>query len=192
MGRHSSEQRTAFYRSVFAWALPWVVIAAILGVAVWFAVGALSGSEVTPDRRTGDADGNPFAQVSPTPTPSPTPLPSPTPRRDRVAKKKNREKPEDPGLITTGVSLQVLNGTGGITGAADSMAEQLSELGYEIVAVGDGLTVDRTTVYWTGPEDESAARALAIRFGWVAGAAPPNLAETVDVHVVVGPDEPPK
>jgi LytR cell envelope-related transcriptional attenuator len=192
VGRHSSEQRTSFYRSIFAWAVPWVVIAAILGVAVWFAVGALSGSEVTPDRRSGNSAGNPFAQVTPTPTPRPSPSPTPsrTPRADKIAKK-DKEKPEEPGLITEGVSLQVLNGTGGIAGAADSMADQLSTLGYEIVAVGDGLTVDRTTVYWSGPENESAARALAGRFGWIADIAPPNLSEAVDVHVVVGPDERP-
>jgi hypothetical protein len=185
VGRHSSEQRAAFYRSVLGWAVPWFVIAAIVGVAVWFAVGALSGSDVTPSAPpTENPVGASIAESSPSPrptleeTPTEKPRPSPSPTRGTR-------------LVTGGVSVQVLNGTGGIAGAAESMATRLQRRGYSIAAVGDALTVDRTVVYWTGVEDERGARALARRFGWAAGPAPETLSDVIDIHVIVGPDEAP-
>jgi LytR cell envelope-related transcriptional attenuator len=185
MGRHSSEQRASFYRSVLAWGLPWLVIAAIVGVAVWFAVGALSGSEVTPS--TGPQQGG---SQDPSVTPeSPTPSVTETPDDSATKAPKSPSPDGDGDLITADVSVQVLNGTGGVAGAAESMATRLRRRGYEIAAVGDGLTVDRTVVFWSGSEDERAALALARNFGWSAGPAPSNLSDVVDIHVIVGPDE---
>jgi hypothetical protein len=184
MGRHSSEQRAAFYRSVLTWAVPWFVIAAIVGVAVWFAVGALSGSEVSPS--------SPPAQgprESSAAEPSPTPSDAETPDDDKSTPAESPSPDQREDLITADVSVQVLNGTGGTAGAAESMATRLRRRGFEIAAVGDALTVDRTVVFWSGPEDERAARTLARTFGWTAGPAPSNLSDVVDVHVIVGPDE---
>ena len=43
MGQHSSPSEWHFYRSVVMWFLPWVVIAGVIGVAVWIGVDALGG-----------------------------------------------------------------------------------------------------------------------------------------------------
>jgi LytR cell envelope-related transcriptional attenuator len=188
VGRHSSEQKSNFYRSVLLWAVPWLVIAAIVGIAVWFAVGALSGTEVTTNAppAQGSTDDATEAPSTPTPTPEESP-------QTRSAKPSKSPSPKPDGdLITQDISVQVLNGTGGMPGAAESMAARLRQRGFEIAAVGDALTVDRTVVYWSGTEDERAARVLARAFGWAAGPAPQSLSEVVDVHVVVGPDEPPR
>ena len=70
------------------------------------------------------------------------------------------------------------------------MADRLAGLGFVIEAVeGSSKTYPATTVFWSYPEAEDAARALAERFGWVAEAKPANLSETVAIHVVVGEDE---
>src|ERR671915_51827 len=179
MGRHSSEQRAAFYRSVLTWAVPWLVIAGIVGVAVWFAVGALSGTEVTPS--SPPAQGSPGPSVVPS---SPAPTPDETPQEKKTRPRKSPSPDLDGDLITADVSVQVLNGTGGMAGAAESMATRLRQRGLEIAAVGDALTVDRTVVFWSGPEDERAARTLARTFGWKAGPAPSDLSDVVDVHVI--------
>lgn len=163
-----------------------MVIAAIVGIAVWFAVGALSGTEVTPSAPpAGRSTGSSVARSSPSPTPDETP------RAKKSSPPTTVDEGQDDGLVTADVSVQVLNGTGGVAKAAESMAARLRERGYEIAAVGDALTIDRTVVYWSESEDERAARALARRFGWAAGPAPPNLSDAVDVHVIVGPDESP-
>jgi len=162
-----------------------LVIATIVGVAVWFAVGALSGSEVTPSNPPAQGGSGDTAVTPESPTPSVTPTPD-----DTKTKPPKSPSPEGDGdLITADVSVQVLNGTGGVAGAAESLATRLRGRGYEIAAVGDGLTVDRTVVFWSGPEDERAARSLARNFGWTAGPAPSNLSDVVDIHVIVGPDE---
>jgi LytR cell envelope-related transcriptional attenuator len=184
MGRHSSEQRAAFYRSVLGWAVPWIVIAGIVGVAVWFAVGALSGSEVSPSSPPAQGP-----EESSAAQPSSTPTDTETPDDDKSTPAESPSPDQQEDLITADVSVQVLNGTGGTAGAAESMAARLRGRGYEIAALGDALIVDRTVVYWSEPEDERAARVLARRFGWTAGPAPPNLSDVVDVHVIVGPDE---
>jgi hypothetical protein len=163
-----------------------MVIAAIVGVAVWFAVGALSGTEVTPSAPP--APGSAGTSVVPS---SPSPTVEETPRVKKSSPPASGDEGHEDGLITADVSVQVLNGTGGVPKAAESLAARLRQRGYEIAAVGDALTIDRTVVYWSESEDERAARALARHFGWAAGPAPPNLSDAVDVHVIVGPDESP-
>ena len=193
MGRHSSNDRWPYLRSVTGYALPWVVIAALVGVAVWIAVGAVGGDPVS----VGDASSetSPSAESSPAPSPSPTPAPTGTPA-DEVARKDEKDEgrgkrittPDDD-LITKGIVVQVLNGTGGIEGAAEMMANRLTRLGYEIYAINTALTIDSTTVYWTTDPGKEAAISLAAHFGWDVGVAPPSLSQEVDIAVVVGPDE---
>lgn len=197
MGRHSSRDRWPFLRSVVGYALPWAVIALIVGIAVWLAVGAVGGDPVS----VGEASSNtrPSAEPSASATPSAVATPSPTADDvatgpDEPAEDENEpeEKPigtSKDDLITDGIRVQVLNGTGGIEGAAETMANRLTRLGYEIYAINTGLTIDRTTVYWSTEAGRDAAVPLSARFGWDVGAAPPSLSSEVDIAVVVGPDE---
>ena len=95
----------------------------------------------------------------------------------------------DAQLITTGVTVQVLNATRA-RGADDRMATRLEKLGYRIVAINPAATRYRTTtVFWSRHAGRAAAVALASRFGWNAGRRPANLSGSVTIHVVVGRDE---
>lgn len=193
MGRRSSAQQWPFYRSVIGWFLPWAMMALVAGGAVFFVVDAL-GPETTrrPVRALG-ATSSPTPEETPTDaapaTPSPTPTlaqrPSPRPSSSPQPKK-TRSAPE---LLTEGVTVQVLNGTGA-PAADDDMADRLARLGFEVIAIdGSSKEYPQTTVFWSLPEAQEAAERLARRFGWLAAAKPENLSTTVDLHVVVGLDE---
>jgi hypothetical protein len=166
-----------------------VLVAVVAGVAVWIAVGALGRGQL-------DASPPPAASpnepVSPEPTPTPTPSPSPTQSGDRTPRPPDKpDKPRGPEveLITEGISVQVLNATT-TSGAATEIATRLSDLGFEIAAVGEAASIYRqTTVFWSSTASEDAAKALARRFGWRRGPAPANLSRSVSVHVVVGLDK---
>lgn len=192
MGRHSSPEQSSFYRSVAGWFLPWVLVAAVAGVAVWVAVGALG---------QGELDASPPRSSAPEPSPEPrataTPdgeSPSPKPEEERPdgdkrKGKRNRNGAGIPDLITEDVTLQVLDATTS-AGAGDRVAARLEDLGFEIAATGQASRIyDDTTVFWSYEASKDAARALAKRFGWVLDPAPPNLSRSVAVHVVVGEDE---
>jgi hypothetical protein len=186
VGRHSSGTRGPYMRSVLGWALPWILIAAIAIAAVWFIVNAVGGRQIALE------DGNPSRTSSPPgrTQPSPTETPSPEPSRSRPSPSPKRSpKGDRDELITNGVSVQVVNGTGGIEGAAAAMADRLASLGYRVEAIVTGLTVDQTAVRWSTESDREAALALAARFGWASGPASPNLTRDVDIHVIVAPDE---
>ena len=190
MGRHSSPEQGAYYRSFIVWALPWVMIVAVVLVAVWIAIDAVGGDELTAATRPPQTETQPAATQQPTQTAEPVPSESQQPkkkkRNDRPPKK---EEPVDDGLITDGISVQVLNGTGAAT-ADDRMADRLSRLGYQVVAIdGSSRQYSRTTVFWSYPSAREAAERLAERFGWLAALKPDNLSSTVDIHVVVGGDE---
>jgi hypothetical protein len=189
MGRHSSHQQGPYVRSILAWAVPWVVVAVVVGAAVWVAVDAVGGDGVSldtapqsPSPRTSPSPTQSPAPIvaSPTPARTPTPEPSPTPKRKRREKER-----EERGLITQGITVQVLNGTGGVEGAAEAMADRLAQLGYHIEAVTTGLTVSQSVVYWSTEDSRDAALALAEHFGWIAGPAPSSLSDEVDLHVIV-------
>jgi hypothetical protein len=184
VGRHTSGARGPYLRSVLGWALPWILIAAVVIAAVWFVVNAVGGREIAME------NGSPSRSSSPKPTAEPTPTESPTPKR---SKSKPSPTPKGKGdrsdLITDGVTVQVVNGTGGIQGAAAGMADRLASLGYRVEAIVTGLTVDQTAVYWSTDADRKAAVALATHSGWASGPASPNLTRSVDIHVIVGPDE---
>lgn len=183
MGRHSSRAQGPFYRSIIVWALPWLMIAAVVLVAVVIAIDAVGGD---------DLEGLPAAQetrsVEPEPTeestPSSEPVETPEPKKTPDAEPKDDEVE-----LITDVTVQVLNATA-TTDADDRMADRLSELGYEVVAIeGSSRQYSTTTVFWSYPGAQEAAEALAERFGWLAQPKPDNLSATVDLHVVVGSDE---
>jgi hypothetical protein len=178
LGRHSSKSGLVYYLSLAAWTLPWIVVASLVGIAIWTSVGVLGGDGVA-------------VSTPPTPTPSPTtrptpneptpadevdPTPTPTPKQ----KDPNRTK-----LITEGVTVQVINGTGGIEGAAEAMADRLARLGFQVEAFTTGLTVNQSFVYYTSPDSMEAAKALATRLGFAFAPASSNLTSSIDLHVVV-------
>jgi LytR cell envelope-related transcriptional attenuator len=201
MGRHSSHQQGPYVRSILTWAVPWLVVAIVVGAAVWVAVDAVGGDGVSLDTAPPSPSPRPSASpsatespvavvASPTPARKPSPEPSPEPSHELSPepspKKKRREKERDePGLVTQGITVQVLNGTGGVEGAAEAMADRLAQLGYQVEAVTDGLTVSQSVVYWSAEDSREAATALAEHFGWIAGPAPSNLSGEVDLHVIV-------
>lgn len=185
MGRHSSPDQGPFYRSIVVWLLPWLMIAAVVLVAVWIAIDAVGGSdlEATPVARATPTEkatksASPTPEVTPVETAEPTETPEEEPKQDKKV-----------ALITDDVTVQVLNATAA-PDADDRMADRLSSLGYEVVAIeGSSKQYSETTVFWSFPEAQQAAEALAERFGWVAQPKPDNLSPTVDLHVVVGADE---
>lgn len=189
-GRHSSPDQLHFYKSVVAWFLPWVLIAVVVGTAVWIAVEAVSGA-------TGDSA--PAGAVA-TATPEPTEEPEATPEAETPEPVESAEPSAEPEptpepkeeaepLITEGITVQVLNATDSAE-ADDRMADKLSKLGYTVVAVESASSrYDRTTVFWSSDEFKDAAQRLAEKFDWIAEAKPENLSTTVSLHVVVGADE---
>lgn len=176
MGRHSSPERWPFLRSLLAWVFPWVIVASVVAGAAWVAVDAVDGNEVEPEVTT--ASPSPTVEGLPEPaiTPSSTPIPT----------------PDDGGpVVYEGVTAQVLNATGGVDGAAQRMADRLARLGFDIVAIDTALgEMEITTVYWTSPEGRPVAEALAEDNGWIAAKKPDNLSASVQIHVLVGKDEP--
>ena len=189
MGRHSKGDQGPFYRSLLGWFLPWILIALVVGVAIWFLVSAIGGDEVTPSA----ADRSPSPSESPEPSPSETEivLASPKPSATQKAKPKptKSKEPKEVALITEDMNVQVLNGTAD-TSVDDAVASTLTGLGFRIEAIDDSSKAyARTTVFWSYPESQKAAEALAARMGWVAQPKPENLSDTVALHVVVGEDE---
>jgi LytR cell envelope-related transcriptional attenuator len=189
VGRHSSDERGPYIRSIVTWAVPWVVVAVVVGVAVWVAVDAVGGDNVALRRPPGESSPQPRPSHSPTASPvaTPTPAERPTPAAPSPSPKHHTKKHDrnHDGLITAGVTVQVINGTGGITGAAASTADQLAQLGYQVVAVTTGLTAERSVVYWSSEGARDAGLALAEHLGWIAEPAPSNLSSDVDLSVVI-------
>ncbi len=117
--------------------------------------------------------------------------PSPTPSPSTGAPDQEQEEagaPQRP-LITDGVTVQVLDAAGS-SGAQDRMVDRLVTLGFAVPYEAEASTTYAdTTVYWSYPAAETAARRLAGRFGWKSGVRPANLSPDVTIHVVVGRDE---
>lgn len=156
-----------------------MLIASVVGTGVWFAVDAVSGEELE-EPPVMAADESPRSSPTRSPAP-PSPSLSPTPT--------NTQSPSASELITEGVSIQVLNGTM-IAGAEQRVAGELGALGFHIAAVQEATErYEATTVFWSRPEWEPAAAALAARFGWEVAEKPVNLSDEVSIHVVVGADE---
>lgn len=188
MGRHSAGRQGPFYRSLVGWMLPWLLIAALVGIAIWFLVGTLGGDDPTVPAAEATSSPSPTPSPEPsetlvvaTPTEQPSPKPSPKPKPTKSPK----EKP----LITEGINVQILNSTSN-TSVDDAIADRLSALGFRIENLESASrTYPRTTVFWSYPEAQEAAERLAARFDWLADPKPDNLSETVAIHVVVGNDE---
>jgi hypothetical protein len=188
VGRHSSGSQFRFYRSVFAWIFPWLLVAGLLGVGIWIGVDALSNEDeiVTPPVAA-------VTSVSPSPTPatpSEDPEPELTPSDEPSDKPSDKPSPKESevALITENMTVQVLNGTG--TPSADElMADRLAQLGFDVVALGgSSKAYSVTTVFWSYTESQEAAEALAEKEGWAVSPKPSNLSTTVALHVVVGDD----
>lgn len=187
MGQHSSPEQWPFYRSVAGWFLPWVMVAGVVGVALWVAVASLGGDDGASPALSRERSPSPKVEqpVAPPPT---TIAPSTKPEKKRPPKEPEEPAPEEE-LITDGITVQVLNASG-TAGAEQAITDELTELGFEIVTVVDASKVyEETTIFWSTNESRPAAEALAARFEWIVEPKPANLSADVSVHVVVGRDE---
>jgi hypothetical protein len=167
--------------------LPWLLIATVVGVGVWMGVDYLGRTGPEAQRAVTDSPSPTKAsEPSASDTELETPAPAHTPPDVEVEKTPEHSKTR---LITEGITVQVLNGTADPE-AGEAMAERLRGLGFNVVAVEFSSTnYKETTVFWSVPESQDAAEALAERFGWASDLKPGNLADTVSMHVVVGKDE---
>jgi hypothetical protein len=173
--------------------LPWALIIIVIVIALIVALDMVgddpvqtssagdTGVVTTPDENS-ETDG---------PKPEKKPDES-KPKASRQKEKPERDPTDEPKglqtrLITKGVTVQVLNGTG--DGEADDlMADRLARLGFTVVAVSpSSKSYPSTTVFWVGDAEE-AGGLLADRFGWKLDSAPANLSEEVGLHIVVGED----
>ncbi|HVF52417.1 MAG TPA: LytR C-terminal domain-containing protein [Actinomycetota bacterium] len=169
---------------MIGWSAPWIIIAIVVGFAVWRAIETVDrGKEQT------------VATTAPTPTPSPEPTPSPTftpiplDEDEGVLEGRDPGPSPSPSLLTEDVTVQVLNGSSNET-AGEGMAGRLEELGYEVVVVQEAARpYAETTVFYSTEEDRPAAEALAAHFDWIVEPKPESLAAEVSIHVVVGEDE---
>lgn len=194
MGQHSSAEQGPFYRSVVIWFLPWVVVAAIILFALWLIIKSFAGGPGATSSTGHDSSRPGGGGVALTPSPkksapaaSSTPSPSPSPKKP--VKPKPSPKPTPVKLITSGITVQVLNPTSSAT-ASQAMADRLAQLGYDVISVQPALGhYPRTTVYWATGRYRKAAEALAAKFGWRSGPKPANLSDAVSIHVVIGADE---
>ena len=85
-------------------------------------------------------------------------------------------------------TVQVLDAGGGSDATAD-VAEVLSELGYDVVAINASRVDFLTTTVLFTDGNEAEAEALRARDERFAEIAPnERLSDGVDVHIVVGPD----
>lgn len=189
MGRHSAPERTPFLRSLAGWALPWLLIAAVLAIAL-VVVFDMVGND--PIRTAADGE---ETQVAQTPDEEPEEVDEPEGEADEPEPKdeskdaKPADKDQDglPKLITKGIDIQVLNGTADPE-ADDLVADRLARLGYTVVAVSPASKgYAETVVFWTGDGREIGGP-LASRFDWDLQPAPSNLSTEVHLHVVVGED----
>jgi cell division septation protein DedD len=176
VGRHSSRNQLPFYRSLVGWIVPWAIIGAIVLGGVWVTVHSVVGKGTSPGPSLAKA-------LTPSTRPSHTavaaaPASPPSAHPSVLAK-----------LITSGVTVQVLNATTS-PDAADRMANRLTKLGFSVYAIQKAsVPYDRTTVFWATSAAKPAAQALAARFGWLSAPKPANLSAAVAMHVVVGADE---
>lgn len=202
MGRHSSPERSYFLRSLGAWALPWLLIVAVVVIALMVVAQMVGddpiqaadgdGSVVTaPDDETDDDVALEETETKPKSSDKEKSDGSgDAPAADKPEDKKSdddKKKDRQPKLITKGVEIQVLNGTGA-SEVDDLMADKLARLGYSVVAVSPSSQgYEKTVVFWT-EGSENVGSALAERFGWQLEPAPANLSSEVHLHVMVGED----
>ncbi len=183
MGQHSSGNSWPYVRSMIGWFLPWVLIAGVVAMAVWVAVDVVGKEPEGPQTAAVTDTQVETPEPAPEETESEEPIPEPAETLEEII-----ETPE-PELITEGITVQVLNGTPD-DAVDERVADELAQMGFEIIAIQDSSrTYSETTVFYSNPESEESATALAEQEGWVVEPKPENLSSDVDIHVVVGVDE---
>ena len=102
------------------------------------------------------------------------------------------EEPEEPAadrIDPSTVSVQVLDGYQADGGtAAGTVATELQDAGYRIVARNPALLYDITTVLWTAGHEQAGRQVAADLGAAEVREQPGNLSSSVMVHVVVGAD----
>lgn len=172
----------------------------VLGSALLFALlGVLRDDTPAPEVV---ADPTPTTAASEQPTGAASPAPTatatePTPAETATATPSPTAEPDATSEPTTvdpaSVSIQVLDAVGGEGGseAAQAVADELREAGYDVVVVNRaGREYDVTTVFWS-PGQEAGGQQVAGAIGAGRAEATPDevqLSDSVDVHVVVGAD----
>ena len=202
MGRHSSGEQWPFFRSAIGWWLPWAVIAFFIAAALYFALDTLGDDTVRTSAECPGAEATlPAGDESPTPEETETEKTEPAEPTTEPAEKKKpaRKDPTEPkksdkkkssggGLITEGITVQVLNASDQ-EAADDVMADRLARLGFEIVAVEQASkSYPQTTVFYSSEDSRPAAEKLAAKYDWIVEEKPENLSPDVSVHVIVGDD----
>jgi hypothetical protein len=143
--------------------------------------------EVTADDPVDEATADPAEETADEAVTEDAADPEPEPEPEPEA---TQETQPPAGTIPPGdVSIQVLDGYKADGGtAARSLAHDLREAGYRVIAENQALSYERTTVLWTAG-NEAAARQVAREIGAAeVREQPGNLSSAVDVHVVVGAD----
>jgi outer membrane biosynthesis protein TonB len=122
--------------------------------------------ESEPDEPESEPEADPEAEPEPDPDPEP----------ETVA-------PED-------VTIQVLDGYQADGGtAASSLASDLTDAGYRVIARNPALRYDVTTVLWTTGNEEAGRQVAAAIGAADVRQQPGTLSDAVAVHVVVGADQ---
>ena len=185
--RIDAETAHQWWRRAFGASL---VLALVVGLFLSFRPGGFE--DPPPDLASDDATQAPAAEDEEPPPEEP---------EDEAPAEEEPEEEEDPGLTEeeaqelidaardpAATSVQVLDAGGGSTATAD-VADVLSELGYDVVAINPSrANYDVTTVLFTAG-NEAEAEAVRARDGRFAETAPnERLSDGVDLHVVVGPD----
>lgn len=212
--QHSSPGDKSFYVSLVRHLASAVVLVALVAAAFW-AVGQVRGDTpagvaindapqpVTGVAPTGDSSTTGQTSAEPPPgdplTAAPTSAPTSDPTAAPTQPPPTEAPTSSPPPTESGVqevppgetSIQVLDAAGDGGAAAQRVADELTDAGYDIVVVQSAaVSYDLTTVFWSTADTEAQARQLAAALGsGEVAPKPDNLADTVDVHVVVGQDE---
>lgn len=173
----------------------------VLGTALLFALLGMLRDDTPEPEVVADATPTTAATEDPTAPASPEPTASePAPLATATAEPSPSDEPEpepeptdEPATVDPStVSVQVLDAIGEDGGtAAQAVADELREAGYDVVVVNRaGREYDVTTVFWSSGQ-EVGGQQVAAAIG--AGRAEPTpdevqLSDSVDVHVVVGAD----
>lgn len=186
MSRHVDPDDDSFRRSLLR-----AVAGGLIALVVTFAATGLL-------TRLGRSDGPGSAAVSLQGLPSapatelvePTPTPEPSPTQQVTSPPTPQEATETQAALQSAknITVQVLDAVGSGTYAADA-AEVLRELGYEVVVVNSTPRRVTETTVLASPGHKKDAQQLKRRdprFAVIGANADFN--ETVDLHVLVGPD----
>lgn len=120
-----------------------------------------------------DGEDDPVADEPDDPQPDPEPEP---------------EVPAEPAFPPGEVTVQVLDGNAGGDGsAARRVAQELRDLGYQVIAENRARANSTTSVQYTAGY-EAQARQVAAEIGGAEVRQQTNLSSSVMVHVVVGAD----